>query len=434
MQRASRALFGLILFLAAWCVPGAGAQMVAPESLEQGFVIVVEDRSGKASDDRPIYLASNHVGWNPGASSMRLVRGSDGLWRIEMSKPSSSEPMQFKFTLGDWAFVEQDAQGQDIPNRTLPMVDVSGLAPGQKPVLRFVVETFREPEDAPGLAGGLDPYRTLDVSGIVRRLQVAGGAGMARGMTRDLLVWLPPGYDEPENASRTYPVLYMQDGQNLFEKHGGIPDEWHADETALELIQRGEIRPLIIVGIPHGGEARMEEYVPLRIWTDYEPAGDAYVAWLFDEVMPRVERAFRVSTRPEETFIGGSSLGAVISIHAHVRHPSRFGGLLLESLPTLKGARDEWLGQLGRVAVWPRRIYLGVGDHEVGFSDRDAPLNERYVAWTRRFADFLRDHGVQDERLRVVIGEGQTHNEEAWSQRFADALRFLLPARNDESR
>lgn len=399
------------------------ANLVAPESLEQGFVLLVTDKSGQADANNPIYLASNHGGWDPGKPALRLSPRSDSKWQIVVPKPDSTQPMEFKFTLGAWSRVERTADDQDINNRTLPKIDASRLAPGEMPVIEFTVESFRIPSPDQMQRMVVDPYRTLDVTGTVRRLEVAGGAGLAAGMTRDLLVWLPPGYDEPANHDRTYPVLYLHDGQNLFEQMPGVPGEWHADETAHQLIEQGEIEPIIIVGIPHGGPARMEEYVPFKMLPQ-DPAGIDHIAWLRAEVMPRVEAAFRVRTDRESTAIGGASLGAVISLYAASVHPEEFGMLLLESMPLIDAGDGPWRRSLEIMSVLPERVFVGVGTAETGSPERDLD----YAAWSEQMVRAMQSAGLPEDALRHKIAPGAVHNEGAWADRLPDALRFLFPA------
>lgn len=419
----------MCLFVAgvsAQALAGASAQpgtLVRPESLPQGFVLVVKDNSGQADDASPIYLASNNDGWDAGRQQNRFERRSDMRWQLVVPQPTINEPLQFKLTLGDWSRVEHDADGNDVPNRTLPMVEVSGLAQGELPVIELEVDRFRVPSPEQLLNLIVDPYRVLDVSGDVRRLEVSGGAGRAAAMSRQLLVWLPPGYDNPANADRVYPVLYMHDGQNLFERLPGVPSEWQMDETLTDLITSGRIPPMIVVGIPHAGPGRTQEYVPLPEFRGIEGAGDRYVVWLTEEVMPRVERAFRVSTEPRDTAIGGASLGAVISLYAAAQHPERFGALLLESMPTMAGYEGAWREVVASVQPVPSRVYVGMGEREVSNDEADADRNEAYRRWAEELASMLRGSNGD---VRLVIGEGHNHNEQAWSARLPAALVFLF--------
>lgn len=403
--------------------PGAAGQaLVPPESLAEGFVLVVTDKSGKGSAARPIYLASNHNGWNPGDPKQKLEPQSDSRWRITLPKPVKAEPLEFKFTLGSWEQVEQDAAGNDISNRTLARIDAAGLTPGQPAIIELTIETFRE-----GSGANTSRFRPLgpSVTGDVRRVQVVGGAGRAAGMIRDVLVWLPPGYEDAANAGRRYPVFYLLDGQNVFEKHAGVPAEWRADEIAAELIASGRIEPLIIVGVPHAGPARADEYVPLIPGSPHSGSGDSYTAWLIAEVVPRVERAFRVSESAEDRAIGGASLGGLMSLYAATRHPGVFGRVLAESPSLGLGGVELVRPMFGPIDAWPRRIFLGVGGREAG-ADRDA--SARYAARVRDLHAMLENRGL-GEGLKFVFDERAAHSEEAWSGRLPAALEFLFGAK-----
>ena len=153
--------------------------------------------------------------------------------------------VQFKFTLGGWDREELDAEGSSIANRSLPMVDRSLLKAGERPVIELSVVDFRESVSLAEQVRQSGFYHKLVVTGDVHRVSIQGGAGGAQAVTRDLQVWTPPGYGDEENADREYPVLYMFDGQNLFEQLPGLPGEWHADETATRLIESGQIEPVI---------------------------------------------------------------------------------------------------------------------------------------------------------------------------------------------
>ena len=400
-------------------------RMVAPESLDQGFILLVTDESGLAGPSSPIYLASNHVGWNPGDPSMRLEPRSDGRWQIVLDKPSAPGSLQFKFTRGSWETCEVAADLADIGNRSLPGIDASALAPGERPVIELTVERFVDERPESLARRALDPYRAIDATGDVRRLQVAGGGGGAEGMTRDLLVWLPPGYDDPANADHRYPVLYLQDGQNVFEKIPTIPAEWRADEIATGLIAKGRIEPIIIVGIPHAGEHRTSEYLPVPAFGVDDPGADAYVAFLMDEVLPRVERSFRVSTRREDTAIGGSSLGALVRLYAATKHPDRFGLILLESISLLRAPDSPVPGMVDSFDPWPERVYIGMGGREAGTGDEAASLNEAYVGGAYALHHAFAGK-VPSMHLALTIEPNAVHNEEAWSERFGRALECLF--------
>lgn len=418
--------------VAAGAAASAEPKLVQPESLEQGFIIVVEDKAKRASADSPIYMPSSHNGWNPGDPAMKLERRSDMRWQIVWSKPVLDSRVAFKFARGSWELVETTIKFEDIDNRLLPMVDVSKLAPGEKPVIELSVEAWRDQSPVTPARVATNPYRPIEVSaGSIRRLEVTGGGAKGPGeagvgaYTRDLLVWLPPGYDDAANATKSYPVLYLQDGQNMFDQLPGVPGEWKVDETAGRLIGERKIEPLIIVGIPSAGVQRANEYLPVAVMDGVEPRGDAYIEFLMSQVLPRVERAFRVKTGPSNTFIGGSSFGAVISLEAATRHPEVFGGVLLESLPML--SKDKMLFKhFATKTTWPNRLYFGMGGKEAGDAPENQGLNQQYAASTSAFADLLRGKGFGEDRAKFVVDNDGYHNEPAWAERFGPALEWLM--------
>src|ERR1700687_860159 len=146
--------------------------------------------------------------------------------------------------------------------------------------------------------------------------------------TRFLRVWLPHGYDDPANAERHYPALYLNDGQNLFEASTSFTGvEWQVDETADRLIREGAVLPLIIVGMDNTGKDRFREYMPHRSMHPMmlRVQGRYYPDFLMKEVMPFVERNYRVATGPENTGLGGSSLGALIALYTVMARPEVSG-------------------------------------------------------------------------------------------------------------
>jgi len=242
--------------------------------------------------------------------------------------------------------------------------------------------------------------------------------------TRFLRVWLPQGYDDAENSVKRYPILYLNDGQNLFEPSTSFTGvEWQVDETAERLIREGQIAPMIIVGIDNAGKNRLREYMPYR---SLSPAmlrvqGSRYPNFLIKEVMPFISRTYRVASGPENTGLGGSSLGALISLYTAASHPGWFGRLLVES-PSLWASNRQVIKESRPVKQWPERIFLATGTAEAGREDRDRSM----VDDVRELAAIFRRAGLNDHRIKLLIDEGATHHESAWARRFPYALAFLF--------
>ena len=242
--------------------------------------------------------------------------------------------------------------------------------------------------------------------------------------TRFLRVWLPPGYDDPENAGRHYPVFYLNDGQNLFEgstSFNGV--EWQVDETGDRLIREGVIPPMIFVGLDNAARERIREYMPHRSLhpMTLRAHGTRYPSFLFKEVIPFIARNYRVASGPENTGLGGSSLGALIALCTAAVRPGVIGRLLLES-PSLWASNRQLIRQSRGVKRWPERIFLATGTAEAGRKDKDQSV----VDDVRELAAILGRAGLDDTRLRLVIDEGAPHHESAWARRFPEALAFLF--------
>jgi predicted alpha/beta superfamily hydrolase len=242
--------------------------------------------------------------------------------------------------------------------------------------------------------------------------------------TRFLRVWLPPGYDDTGNGGRRYPVLYLNDGQNLFEAATSFTGiEWQVDETAERLIREGAVPPMIIVGIDNTGEERLREYMPHRSMHPrmLRVRGKYYPDFLMKEVMPFVEENYRVASGPENTGFGGSSLGALIALYTAIARPGVIGRLLLES-PSLWASGRRSIKESRAVRIWPERIFLAVGTAEAGSVEQSRTV----VDDVRELAAIMRRAVLSEKRLRLVIEDGAGHNETAWAERFPEALRFLF--------
>ena len=239
--------------------------------------------------------------------------------------------------------------------------------------------------------------------------------------TRLVRVWLPPEY-EAQGRTR-YPVLYLNDGQNLFDPATAFAGvAWGVGETAARLIAERKIPPLIIVGIDNTGENRIREYVPYRSADPPvpRPMGARYPDFLEREVMPLVEKNYRVAKDPEYRGLGGSSLGGLIVLYTHLAMPGVFGRLLIES-PSLFVANRGILEDCRGVREWPLRTYVGTGTHEIGNPEKDQGV----VQDVCELAKILGGAGLRKQRLKVCIEEGATHSEAAWGARFPEALEFL---------
>jgi len=250
------------------------------------------------------------------------------------------------------------------------------------------------------------------VVGDVRVLRDVGSSAVA---TRDLLVYLPSSYATA--TWRRYPVLYLQDGQNVFDAATSYAGEWGADEAAEALAARG--LEAILVAIPNAGKDRAAEYSPwpLRSYTLHKHMhADAYLDYLLTVVKPAVDTSFRTSAVRADTGIAGSSLGGLIALYACLARPGAFGFCAALS-PALWPGRSHIFTVAKEQRDPGLRVYLDAGQREAG---------DRFLTQVRRMRDLLRGQGY--DVAYVEDAEGQ-HNEASWRARFPAVLTWFLEPR-----
>jgi predicted alpha/beta superfamily hydrolase len=237
---------------------------------------------------------------------------------------------------------------------------------------------------------------------------------------RDVIVYLPPGYDE--QTERTYPVLYMHDGQNLFDPATSFAGRtWQVREHADAAIEAGEVEPLVIVGIYNTGDKRLAEYTHERDWQ--RGGGDAakYGRLITEELMPWVAKRYRIETDRASTGLAGSSLGGLVTLYLGLRHAQHFGKLAVMS-PSVWWNHKSILGYLNERApeIWERpRLWLDVGEQEGKRTVHDVDMLARRLKANR---------WVPGETLHVERAPEGRHDEDSWAARVRPMLRYLFPA------
>jgi len=265
---------------------------------------------------------------------------------------------------------------------------------------------------------------------------------------RDVYVWLPEGYG-PE---RRYAVLYMHDGQMLFD--GSTTwngQEWGVDEVAAALQSEGAVRDFIVVGVPNAGKERYPEYLPeqpLRLMTAAERRAfvdatsegarledalrsDRYLRFLVEELKPRIDAEFSVFTDPDNTFVAGSSMGGLISIYALARYPHVFGGAACLSTHW-PGADPE---KENAFATRMRDFLAGnlPGGKRVWFDHGTVGLDAAYGDAQRAVDAVMREKGYDESNWVTRVYEGAEHSEDAWRARLPEILSFLLARPVDDA-
>jgi predicted alpha/beta superfamily hydrolase len=229
---------------------------------------------------------------------------------------------------------------------------------------------------------------------------------------RDIDIFLPPSYP---HTRRRYPVIYMQDGQNLADPHRAFAGTWELPRALWDLAGRG--REAIVVGVPNSGAERLREYSPFPDERLGGGGGDAYLAFIERTLKPLIDR--RVRTRPEReaTGIFGSSMGGLISLYAFFRAPETFGFVGAMS-PSLWFGGRALIDYIEKDGTPPGRLYIDAGTEEGESTVRDAS----------HLAGVLERKGyVPGESMRFTAVHGGRHEEAHWAERLVPALEFLLP-------
>jgi len=376
------ALFAALLGVTA-C--GDGAKSPPPADLASVLFRVHVPPTTPAGDR--VYVAGDFNGWNQASPQHALARTAALTHEITLAFARGSR-IEFQFTRGSAATVERGAHGEARPNRTYDVAVDS--------VLDLTVESWAD-----------RPPTTA--TGDVTRTSVPGFLS-----GRHVWIYLPPGYHA---ASARYPVLYLLDGQNVFDAVTSFAGEWRVDEALEALIPAGQVTPLVVVAVANGGAARIDEYTP---WADPGyggGAGRAHLDAIADVLVPWVNANYRTQTGPAHTAFGGSSLGGLMTLYALYARPDAFG-LGMAMSPSIWWDGRHVVAFAAASKKPAARAWSDMGTAECGTciddlrAMRDAMVGQGFVLGTD---------------LTAVEVAGAVHNEAAWSARFPDAVKFLFP-------
>lgn len=285
-----------------YCLLGALCFLCIGASAQFTIRIIVNDVATKKLDD--IYVAGDFNNWNPhdDAYKMKLFGATR---RIHVLKDVPAGTYTFKFTRGSWEKVETTAKGEDLENHSVEVnADTS---------LTFFVAGWKDDfPDKPKPNTASAQVQILDTAFFMPQLS----------RTRKIWVYLPKNYNQLK--SKSFPVLYMHDGQNLFNEQTAFAGEWGVDEC-LDTLQKQLNKDCIVVGIDNGGAKRMNEYNPYDDKKFGKGEGDLYLDFIANTLKPFIDGRFRTQKDREHTFIAGSSMGGLISLYAIKKYPDVFG-------------------------------------------------------------------------------------------------------------
>ncbi|HEV8125310.1 MAG TPA: alpha-amylase family glycosyl hydrolase [Gemmatimonadales bacterium] len=391
--------------------PNPGTAWRAPGSATQCCTATIRVHVPEGTGT--VYLAGSlpQVGnWRPDG----LALSGTGRERTVQVSATPGTAFEYKFTLGDWDHEAQNADGSTPGNNRL-LLD-------RDTTVVHAISRFKQ--------GAVDYLADWQNSGVLGRLVIWKDVpSQFLGPTRNVEVWLPPGYDE--SGSTRYPVLYMHDGQNLFDPRLSFTGvDWGVDESVVRLAQRGVIPPVIIVGAWSTAD-RWKEYSPWHGASDY-------ARFLIEELMPRINREFRTLTGPANTATMGSSMGGLLSFYLVTHHPEVFGACGCESthFPLSEAVAAKVFSGFKPAGIPDTTPYV-VKDIAAGLR---APAGARYrfdygslgldSAYTPTHevvrAWLLRQGKVEGQDFVIRRYEGATHNEASWRARMDDELTFLF--------
>ncbi len=343
-----------------------------------------------------VFIAGNFNDWNPGNADYQLQE--KGSIRLIELKGLPAGIYEFKFTRGAWEKVESKIDGTDVSNHKINLVSDT--------ILTYSV------------AGWADDFtRFQKVHTVSPNVQVLDTAFKMPQFGRQRRIWLylPPGYSK---SKKRYPVIYMQDGQNIFDDYTAAYGEWGVDENIDSLIAKG--RPgCIVVGIDNGGETRMNEYNPYEFtWKDsatsktFLPEGDEYLAFVSNTLKPFIDKHYRTLPSRENTIIAGSSMGGLISYYAVLKYPQVFGnaGIFSPAFLTASGI-DQLTESVG--SKINAKLFFYMGDAE-GKEDVDR---------MNLIAEKIGKNS--SSMICAVIDPDGKHNEQAWRKWFAEFYKWV---------
>lgn len=344
-------------------------------------------------EDADIYIAGNLNNWQPGNENFKLAQSGAREYRISLDIASGR--VEFKFTRGSWETVEGDENGNFRPNR---VYDYNGDADLNLEVLAW--------EDIGGSGGGGQNSTANE------NVQILDEAMPIPQLNRDRRIWVytPTDY---ESGNKSYPVLYMHDGQNVFDASTAFAGEWQVDESLKELEEQG-LPTAIVVAIDNGRTRRIDEYSPFVNSQYGGGEGDAYLDFIIEELKPRIDSSFRTLTGPENTAIMGSSMGGFISHYAHFRNPEVFGKAGIFS-PAYWFSPEIFSHTAEVGKTQDAKLYMLAGARESSIAQVSTQMTNQLLSM-----------GYTDEELFSFIDPDGDHAEWFWAENFKACFLWLF--------
>ncbi|HRI58536.1 MAG TPA: alpha/beta hydrolase-fold protein [Saprospiraceae bacterium] len=343
-------------------------------------------------DARPVFLTGSFNAWVTHDDRFKMLKIKDGHYQYTFNEiPPTGEPFEYKYVKGGWEAEELGQDGHPPVNRRMevPRGKVADVVP------RWKQHT-----------AGYDPQFYPDIQIVAKRFNVP-----QLRRRRRISVLLPWNYKQ---TNHHYPVLYLQDGQNLFED--GAPfGTWGVDKRLAALAQHGK-GDFIVVAIDHGGKERIKEYSPYHSQRWGEGLGRDYARFLAETLKPHIDKNFRTLPDRQHTGVGGSSMGGLISIYAGLMFPQVYSKFMIFS-PSLWASPKIYSEPMYFAAFdSPTKIYLYGGSRE----------GAGMVTNLNNFKDAAERAGHGRAQVRLVTDPKGKHNEARWGEEFPKAAEWLF--------
>ena len=347
------------------------------------------------ASERDVFITGSAPGlgnWSPNKVKLRAL--GNHVWQAEVQVPDGSS-LEYKYTLGSWDEEGSDAIGHPLPNFSTSAHDNAFI----KDAIRFWTKRGRKISFPKTITGTVRYHLAMTAKNLA---------------ARDVVVWLPPDYDSKPNVR--YPVLYMQDGQNVFDAStSSFGNEWKADETATQLIKQKIIQPLIIVGISSTPE-RTAEYSP-------GIKGQQYMDFVVKELKPFIDRTYRTEKARASTYVAGSSMGGIISLMLAWEHSNVFSAAICMSPAFLDPANKrvwDYPRDLRASPAKPQPLFLYIDNGGVG-------LDQVLQPGVDQMLEVLKSKGFKDDKSLVFVKAPRAkHNEADWAKRLPKAIELVM--------
>ncbi len=354
------------------------------------FIIESVPADTPASDS--LFIAGSLNGWEPGSPAYMLHKNADLKWSITIPAQAAETVIRYKFTRGSWTTVEKGPEGEEIADRSYTF--------GSTPSVEVAIAKWAD--------GGGTVKSTA-----VANVKIIRDDFHIPQLNRNRRIWMyfPPDY---ETSGQRYPVLYMHDGQNIFDALTSFSGEWEVDETLNKLAAQGKRVPLV-VGIDNGGNDRISEYTPWQSIKYGGGDGEKYAQFIVETLKPFIDQNYRTLPDRNNTAILGSSLGGSISHFIALNYQDIFSKAGIFS-PAYLISDTIWEATHDTRKQKDIRFYQLCGTNEGADVAGDM----------QRMNDSLIEIGFRQGRIRNKIVPGGQHNEKLWRENFEEAYLWLF--------